>query len=52
MPESPNDTTVGFYDLPNEARKKIYEGVLKLPHPIFSFKMAAPASRRLHQTGH
>jgi len=38
MPESPNDTTVSFYDLPNEARKKIYEGVLKLPHPIFLFQ--------------
>lgn len=38
MPRRPHDTTIGFFDLPNDARKKIYEGVLKLPHPIFLFQ--------------
>lgn len=38
MPGRPHSTTIGFFDLPNDARKKIYERVLKLPHPIFLFQ--------------
>ncbi|KAI6801898.1 hypothetical protein KC361_g1467 [Hortaea werneckii] len=38
MPGRPHNTTTGFFDLPSNARKKIYEGVLKLSHPVFLFQ--------------
>ncbi|KAI7326164.1 hypothetical protein KC326_g350 [Hortaea werneckii] len=38
MPGRPHNTTIGFFDLPDDARKKMYEGVLKLTHPIFLFQ--------------
>ena len=42
MPRRPYKTTIGFFDLPDDARKKIYKGVLKLPHPIFLFQDSDP----------